>query len=187
MLSPMEAIQDYQKEQQRLTFSRKGELLVYLGQLDSHKRPHGLGVLLEKRKQDKSNDSTVRNSTASKLFEDRVEKGDGYIYNTIYEGEWREGKREGQGFERFADGVSIYHGDFKRDRPHGKGLYMNAVTGDRYTGEWYQGMKHGTGIWDRKNARVEVQPVTKTPSGVISINTKSAFKKQNSPRKQNAP
>jgi hypothetical protein len=55
---------------------------------------------------------------------------------------------------------------------------MNAITGDRYTGEWYQGMKHGTGIWDRKNAKVEVMPVTKIPGGSFSINTK-----QNSPLK----
>jgi len=53
---------------------------------------------------------------------------------------------------------------------------MNAVTGDRYTGEWYQGMKHGTGIWDRKNAQIKIQPVTRTSGGPISINT-SSFKK----------
>ena len=44
----------------------------------------------------------------------------------MFEGEWRNGKREGNGLERFADGVSVYSGDFKRDRPHGKGMYMNS-------------------------------------------------------------
>lgn len=58
-------------------------------------------------------------------------------FTLVYEGEWREGKRHGQGFESFADQVSIYFGIFKRDRPHGKGCFINTKTGDRFSGDWY--------------------------------------------------
>ncbi len=67
---------------------------------------------------------------------------DGYSH-TIYEGEWKDDKRNGRGKLTWANG-DVYEGDFKNDKRNGRGkeTYDN---GDFYEGEFKNGKVHGRG------------------------------------------
>jgi tetratricopeptide (TPR) repeat protein len=61
----------------------------------------------------------------------------------FYVGEWRLGRKEGQGHSLNSEGHA-YRGTFHRDQREGEGemIYAN---GDVYEGSWHDNMKHGTG------------------------------------------
>jgi hypothetical protein len=64
--------------------------------------------------------------------------------NYSYEGEFKNGKKYGQGVETFANG-SQYNGSFKNGLRHGMGKFFT-TTGYTYTGEWQYGVKQGYGV-----------------------------------------
>jgi len=81
-----------------------------------------------------------------------IKEGKGVLmYETgrIYEGSWKNNKRDGIGFEKFENG-NVYQGDFMSGRAHGKGVYI-WKNGETYEGEWYKGMRQGKGIWKGNN------------------------------------
>jgi hypothetical protein len=47
-----------------------------------------------------------------------------YLNGDIYEGEWSENKRHGQGKLIEADGTAIFTGKWDNDLKHGKGSFM---------------------------------------------------------------
>ena len=62
---------------------------------------------------------------------------DGWIYSTlpsVYEGDWKDGKRHGKGTYKYADG-RVYEGDWKDDNKHGKGTFKSP-DGGVYEGDW---------------------------------------------------
>jgi hypothetical protein len=68
-------------------------------------------------------------------------------------GEFREGKRHGQGKCIFAN-KDIYEGEWKEDLFDGKGKYSYwnpTLTQEKqietYEGEWREGVKHGKGLY----------------------------------------
>ena len=63
--------------------------------------------------------------------------------NKVYEGEIEDGKMNGQGTLRLADG-SVYEGEWKDGNMHGKGTYTSSY-GSVYEGEWKDDKKHGKG------------------------------------------
>ncbi|XP_053546327.1 MORN repeat-containing protein 1 [Bombina bombina] len=76
-----------------------------------------------------------------------------YVYgNTFfrYEGEWRRGKKHGQGKLFFKDG-SYYEGDFMDGEITGNGLRYWASSGNTYSGEFENGELHGHGVMQYKN------------------------------------
>ena len=73
-----------------------------------------------------------------------------YTSDSIYEGEWKNGKKEGKGKfycnkEPF-DG-DRYEGNWKNDKQDGKGTYF-FKDGDIYDGNWKDGKQEGKGIYD---------------------------------------
>ena len=60
-----------------------------------------------------------------------------------YEGEFREGKRHGQGVMEWRDGTR-YEGEWSEGRRHGQGVYT-FPDGKRYEGEWRDSERHGLG------------------------------------------
>eukprot|EP01040_Poterioochromonas_malhamensis_P013921 gene13921-15369_t len=62
---------------------------------------------------------------------------------TIYEGEFKKGRRCGFGRSQSIDG-SFYVGEWKYDKYHGKGK-MTYKSGYIYEGEFRDGKKHGKG------------------------------------------
>ena len=59
-----------------------------------------------------------------------------------YEGEWRAGRRDGEGVAEWDDG-RYYHGGWREDARHGRGLFRWGKL--RYEGEWARGKMHGGG------------------------------------------
>ena len=68
-----------------------------------------------------------------------------------YEGEYKEGKKNGKGIYYWADGRR-YEGEYNEGKKNGKGIYYWA-SGKRYEGEWKEDMKNGKGIyyWPNKD------------------------------------
>ncbi|CAD8163462.1 unnamed protein product [Paramecium pentaurelia] len=63
---------------------------------------------------------------------------------SIYEGEWVEDKSSGRGKLTHADG-DVYDGEWKNDKANGKGTYIH-VNGAKYEGEWENDKQHGRGV-----------------------------------------
>lgn len=61
----------------------------------------------------------------------------------MYEGEWRNGKANGQGKFSHTNG-DIYDGEFKEDRAYGQGIYYHK-NGSKYIGSWKDDLKDGFG------------------------------------------
>ena len=66
-----------------------------------------------------------------------------------YDGEWRDGYKEGQGTYTWADGES-YSGVWRSDMFDGQGTYT-WITGSAYQGEWKAGVKEGQGTYTWAN------------------------------------
>ena len=66
-----------------------------------------------------------------------------YSDNSVYKGQWYNGKRHGRGTYKFSD-KSVYKGEFVCDRIHGAGQ-LTWPDGSKYVGEWSQGQRHGLG------------------------------------------
>ena len=62
----------------------------------------------------------------------------------VYEGAYKNGKREGYGIFRMING-DIYKGEFKDDFYNGKGVYI-WNTGMKYTGNFHENKKDGYGV-----------------------------------------
>lgn len=71
----------------------------------------------------------------------------------VYEGEFKNGKREGWG--RFYIKGERYEGEWHDDRKHGYGVYT-WDDGDRYEGQWVAGRQegHGSYIWGNGSSYV---------------------------------
>ena len=68
-----------------------------------------------------------------------------YHNNDVYEGQWKDNERNGQGIMRFADG-EVYVGTWKDGKMHGYGTYT-FENGDVYEGQWKGGKKDGYGTY----------------------------------------
>lgn len=60
-----------------------------------------------------------------------------------YEGTMRDGRPDGQGFFRYADG-DMYEGGVAAGEPHGAGIYLG-LNRTRYEGQWVDGKRRGHG------------------------------------------
>jgi hypothetical protein len=61
-----------------------------------------------------------------------------------YVGEFKDGKYHGKGTFTYPDGTCLYVGEFKDGKMQGQGTYTN-VMGHKYVGEWMHGKKNGQG------------------------------------------
>lgn len=66
-----------------------------------------------------------------------------------YEGEWKDGKKHGQGRMVYANGYE-YVGEWADDTATGQGIFL-WPNGDRYEGMMYQGQRHGQGTYSFVN------------------------------------
>ena len=62
---------------------------------------------------------------------------------TKYVGEYKDGKRHGQGTFTHPDGGK-YVGEWKDDKPNGQGTFTD-YNGKKYVGEWKEGKPNGQG------------------------------------------
>ena len=62
--------------------------------------------------------------------------------NILYEGEWKEGLRHGQGTLYFPNTTKkVYEGGFYEGREHGKGVLYNIMGEKIAEGEWENGTR----------------------------------------------
>jgi len=66
-----------------------------------------------------------------------------YDHGDRYEGELKDGKRNGRGIYIYPDG-SRYTGEWRNGQKHGWGIYK-WTNGNQYEGEWANGDRHGSG------------------------------------------
>eukprot|EP00911_Craspedida_sp_UC1_P002268 UC1_evm1s1721 len=66
-----------------------------------------------------------------------------YGNGSVYEGEWKNGKKHGRCKETWSDGT-VYEGEWKDDKRHGRGKYTFA-SGNVYEGEFKDNNMHGRG------------------------------------------
>ena len=60
------------------------------------------------------------------------------VYEGVYAGGWRAGKRHGQGRQTWATGA-VYEGGWEAGKHHGRGKYVNANGSVHHDGEWRDG------------------------------------------------
>ena len=88
-------------------------------------------------------DKSAGNSKVSGCIEGDCGTGFGKMINSRtlekYEGEWRDGKRDGRGVEFYADGEKKYVGNFSNGKYNGNGTYFYK-NGDKYVGKYKNGM-----------------------------------------------
>jgi len=72
-----------------------------------------------------------------------------YPDGAVYNGEWKNNMRHGQGVWTRPDGTR-YAGEWQNDKPGGMGTLVKP-DGSIYTGEWQSGRRHGQGIYTRSD------------------------------------
>lgn len=82
---------------------------------------------------------------------DGIPSGNGALYlpNGFYEGEFYNGKFNGQGKRLYFEKGKLV-GEFKNNKAHGQGTYTY-LNGDKYVGEYKKGKKHGRGTFTWPN------------------------------------
>jgi hypothetical protein len=78
-----------------------------------------------------------------------------FIHNTegYYEGNWKNGKRHGEGIHYNYDGTKKYDGEWLNGKRHGYGIYY-FQNGDKYEGEFYENKIKGRGKYHYANGDV---------------------------------
>lgn len=56
-----------------------------------------------------------------------------YANGRLFEGEWKEDRREGRGYERYQNG-SIFMGQFSKGKAHGHGIFKWVLNMEEYDG-----------------------------------------------------
>jgi hypothetical protein len=87
-------------------------------------------------------EENIENSKKGGCFDGDCGNGFGKMINPKteekYEGEWRNGKRDGRGVEFYADGEKKYVGNFKNGKYEGNGSFFYK-NGDKYVGKYKNG------------------------------------------------
>ncbi|TNV82428.1 hypothetical protein FGO68_gene4340 [Halteria grandinella] len=82
-------------------------------------------------------------------FKDGKRNGAGTYWHAasrdVYDGNWLNNQESGSGVLKFGDG-GLYEGEFSEGKFHGKGNYTYP-DGRRYEGEWAGGKPHGQGVY----------------------------------------
>ncbi len=85
-------------------------------------------------------------------MKDGKRNGKGILYSPNgkkeYHGEWKDDKRNGRGIEYLENGNKFYDGMWKNDKREGKGISykLSLFENKAYDGEWKNAMKNGKGI-----------------------------------------
>ncbi len=87
---------------------------------------------------------------SSRLFDNCV-GAHAYANGDTYDGEWKAGKKHGQGSYTWADGER-YEGQWDNGTKSGLGAYF-WTNGDRYEGQFVDGIYHGEGIFTYASGR----------------------------------
>ena len=76
-----------------------------------------------------------------------------YLNDEYYEGQFKNGLRNGKGILYYSNGNIIYEGDFVNDKFEGNGKYIYGG-GEYYNGQWKDNKKNGKGSLYAKNGNI---------------------------------
>ena len=96
-------------------------------------------------KENNTEDSLSKEITEEMIEDGYTGKGTWTFYGDKYVGEYKDGKRNGQGTYTWSDGAK-YVGENKDDMSNGQGT-MTYADGGKYIGEWKDGKKDGQGTY----------------------------------------
>eukprot|EP01088_Endostelium_zonatum_P015027 TRINITY_DN3510_c0_g6_i2.p1 TRINITY_DN3510_c0_g6~~TRINITY_DN3510_c0_g6_i2.p1 ORF type:complete len:159 (+),score=64.51 TRINITY_DN3510_c0_g6_i2:27-479(+) len=74
----------------------------------------------------------------------------------VYDGSWKDDKREGKGKMTWGNNGGVYDGSWKDDKREGKGV-MVWGNGNRYEGEWKDDKMNGHGVWAVKGEMMSLE------------------------------
>ena len=80
--------------------------------------------------------------------------GDVVVKEEVYEGEFQDWKRHGYGKAKYVDG-SVYEGFWRNGRRNGQGTYVDALTQEKYEGKWVGDARNGSGRSSCRGAKFE--------------------------------
>jgi hypothetical protein len=69
------------------------------------------------------------------------------VESATYEGEYKDGKRDGVGTMTYPNG-DVYTGEWKESKMHGVGTYKYKASDDIYSGAYADGLKEGAGTYE---------------------------------------
>jgi len=101
-----------------------------------------------------------------------------YIFDSgsRYEGEYKSGKKHGQGTFHFADSGNVYVGQWQSGKKHGYGVQVYGANGDQYKGEWANNAMHGVGTYWYSDEKEYTRQWTKgKPKPAITVKQDAAF------------
>jgi hypothetical protein len=75
------------------------------------------------------------------------------VIHTEHVGQWKDDQKNGFANVKFSNG-DIYDGDYKNNKRQGQGTYFFWVDGSKYIGAWENDMKNGQGILYDKNGKI---------------------------------
>jgi len=99
------------------------------------------------------------------IFGDYIIEGVGiltYSDGDKYEGEWKDGQKNGQGTYTWSNG-NKYVGEFKNGKQHGQGIFTTP-SGNKYVGEFKDGKQHGKGTL---TSRFEKEYIGEFKEGIL--------------------
>ena len=74
-----------------------------------------------------------------------------YPNGDVYDGNWINNQKDGEGIYTMCNGDSVYKGFFKADLMHGKGI-LKYENGDEYEGDFKYNKKDGEGVFKYKQS-----------------------------------
>ena len=101
---------------------------VYEGEFNDEKMKHGQG----------------KYTWMAASEEEGVEE---QVVSATYEGEYKDGKRDGVGTMTYPNG-DVYTGEWKESKMHGVGTYKYKASDDIYSGAYVEGLKEGAGTYE---------------------------------------
>ena len=94
-----------------------------------------------------TNEDTIKSDIKYKFIDSNIYGYGKYKYDDdkIYEGDWKDYKKDGHGTLYFSDGKIEYEGNWKDDKKDGHGISYYSNGHKKYEGYWKDGKKDGHG------------------------------------------
>mmetsp|Transcript_18934 Transcript_18934/g.34300 ORF Transcript_18934/g.34300 Transcript_18934/m.34300 type:complete len:476 (-) Transcript_18934:2-1429(-) len=141
-------------ENMKATFAKQGDGKSGGSAHGSDKHAQ-VNEMLQTRKEAIGEKDWVRGPVGTAAPPKRILNSEDNHFFYSYDGEWKNGRMDGWGTYKFADGHT-YKGKWKDGRMHGEGV-AEYSSGHVYTGSWAHGKYHGRGLFEYDQAGKKVK------------------------------
>ena len=116
--------------------------MTYIGQINSKKQRHGMGITYYSSKFSKNNNCDNKHYIGEYKNDNKHGLGElEYHDHSLFIGEWKKNKKEGLGVLYIKDKYT-YDGSFKNNELNGYGI-LDIYGNSKYEGDWYNSKLHG--------------------------------------------